>query len=145
MQDAAHPQEREANLRRTAPVATGAAQSPGDSAHVAPHVPLRVLIATIVALLVLTALTVAATAVDLGRGNLWIALVIATAKASLVALYFMHLRYDKPFNAIVLIAALAFVTLFVGLALMDTLHYRSDIQIYLEKNPSHAAPDLERS
>ena len=38
-----------------------------------------------------------------------IAVGIATVKASLVALYFMHLRYDQPFYAIVLLTALLFL------------------------------------
>jgi cytochrome c oxidase subunit 4 len=113
-------------------------------AHAAPHVTMRVLIATIVTLLVLTALTVAAAEIDLGSGNLWVALLIATAKATLVMLYFMHLRYDKPFNGVVMIIALAFLTLFIGLTLTDTLHYRRDVQTLRDEKPESYAPDLER-
>lgn len=80
------------------------------------------------ALLVLTGVTVAVTWVDLGTYNLWIALAIAGIKASLVVLYFMHLRYDHPFNAIVFITALLFVVLFVGLALMDSYEYQPQIR-----------------
>ncbi len=47
-------------------------------------------------LLVGTILTVLASYVDLGHGwNIALALVIATAKASLVALFFMHLISEK--------------------------------------------------
>ena len=35
----------------------------------------------------------------------------------LVVMYFMHLRWDSPFNGIVILAALFFVALFIGLAL----------------------------
>ena len=56
-----------------------------------------------------TVATVAATWVDLGGWNLWIALGIATVKASLVALYFMHLRYDNPFYALIFVTALVFL------------------------------------
>ena len=90
-------------------------------------VPLKVLAAVWAALLVLTCLTVAATWVDLGGGNLWLAMVIATIKASLVALYFMHLRYDQPFYAVVLLTALLFILLFVGLVLVDTAHYQHQL------------------
>jgi len=89
--------------------------------------PLPVLATVFAALLVLTVVTVAVTWVDLGRWNLWIAMVIATVKGSLVALYFMHLRYDRPINGIVLLTALLFVLLFVGLALTDTLEYAPDM------------------
>ena len=93
-----------------------------------PHVvPLRVLLAVWGALMVLTILTVAATEIDLGAFNLFIALGIATAKASLILLYFMHLRYDKPFNAVVFICALLFVAVFISLALLDTTQYQPEL------------------
>jgi cytochrome c oxidase subunit 4 len=86
-----------------------------------------VLLRVWLALLLLTVVTVAATWVDLGSLNLWLALAIATLKASLVVLYFMHLRYDSPFNAIVFVGALLFVMLFVVLALMDTRAYQVEL------------------
>lgn len=46
-------------------------------------------------LLVLTAVTVAVSFVDLGLGNVTIALLVASLKATLVALYFMHLRSES--------------------------------------------------
>jgi cytochrome c oxidase subunit IV len=98
-------------------------------------VPVRVLLAAWAALLVLTVLTVAAARVDLGGLNLWTALGIATFKAALVALYFMHLRYDKPFNAVVFVGAIFFVMLFVGLALLDSSQYMPFIEEYQAKNP----------
>lgn len=96
----------------------------GEAGHV---VPWQLLLAVCLALLVLTWLTVAATWVNLGTLNLWIAMVVATVKAGLVVLYFMHLRYDKPFNAVLLGASLLFVLLFIGLALTDTVAYRDEI------------------
>jgi cytochrome c oxidase subunit 4 len=49
------------------------------------------------ALLVLTALTTGVAFLDLGSYfNTVIALTIACAKATLVVLYFMHLRYSRP-------------------------------------------------
>ena len=90
-------------------------------------VPPRVLLGVFGALLVLTVLTVVAAEVDLGSLNLVGALVIATAKATLVALYFMHLRWDRPFHGFVFLAALAFVMLFIILALLDTMNYAPDM------------------
>ena len=123
----------------------GVAGEPATAARAATPVSLRVLTATIVTLLTLTALTVSATVIDFGgAANLWIAMVIATAKATLVALYFMHLRYDRPFNAVVLLAALLFLVVFIGLTLTDTLHYRSDVQRYRNEDVTRYAPALER-
>ncbi len=103
-------------------LATAPARETGE-AHV--HiVPLRVLVAVWLVLLALTVITVGATHWNFGGSvNLWVAIGIATVKASFVALYFMHLRYDNPFYAIVLVTALVFVMLFIGLALLDTQQY----------------------
>jgi cytochrome c oxidase subunit 4 len=90
--------------------------------------PIPILLAVFVALAVLTYLTVAATYFDLGPLNLWIALGIATVKGALVALYFMHLRYDHPFNGLVFVIALLFLALFLGLTLLDTFQYQPDIK-----------------
>jgi len=98
----------------------------GDSTHdLHVHiVPIPVLVAVFGVLIVLTGLTYAVTFVDLGAMNVWIALLIAVVKAGAVTMYFMHLRYDKPFYGVVLITSLLFVVLFIGISLMDTLHYR---------------------
>ena len=93
-------------------------------------VPYKALIATGGGLLVLTWLTVAATKVDLGDGNIYIALGIAVVKASLVALFFMHLRWDRPFNAFIFVASISFVALFISFALTDTLEYRQQVKEY---------------
>ncbi len=77
----------------------------------------KVYAATLGALLVLTATTVFVAQFDFGSVNVVVALAIATIKATLVALIFMHLRWDKPLNAI--IAASGF--LFLGLLLMFCL------------------------
>src|SRR4051812_16581666 len=79
-----------------------------DSHGAGPHVvSFRLLLTIFATLMVLTFATVAATWVDLGyTGNLVLALVIAVIKAALVMLYFMHLRWDSPFNAMLAIAAL---------------------------------------
>lgn len=44
---------------------------------------------------------------------------IATIKAVLVAAYFMHLRYDKPMNTVVLAATIFAVILFIGISALD--------------------------
>jgi len=100
-----------------------------DSGHaeVGHVVPVRTLVGVLLALLVLTVVTVAVTLVDLGPFNLAVAMVIALIKGTLVLLYFMHLRWDRPFNAVILVSALAFVVIFVGLTLMDSYNYQADI------------------
>ncbi|MFZ5830366.1 MAG: cytochrome C oxidase subunit IV family protein [Planctomycetota bacterium] len=99
-------------------------------AHV---MPVYVLVGVFVILIVLTWLTVAATWFDLGVWNLWIAMAIATVKAGLVAAYFMHLRYDNKFNALLMATALVFVFLFISVTMMDALGYQHDIKQFREK------------
>lgn len=86
-------------------------------------VPLPVLFAVLGTLLVMTFVTVAVSWFDFGRFNLWIAMGIAAFKASLVLLFFMHLKYDKPFNAVIIIVSMALVVLFIAIALTDTAQY----------------------
>lgn len=74
------------------------------------------------ALLVLTAITVGVAGIHFGSPvvNVIVALTIATVKASLVALYFMHLRYDKPLNAVIFVAGLSCLGLFLMATFGDT-------------------------
>ena len=99
-------------------------------ARVGHVVSLRLLFGVWGALVVLTIVTVAVTYIPselLGPFTLWVALFIAGVKAALVALYFMHLRWDRPLNGIVMGIAIAFVILFVGGALTDTVEYQGDM------------------
>jgi len=101
----------------------------GDDAHAegAIHVHAvspRLLLTVFGALLVLTVITVAITWIDLGPYAVWAALGIAVFKATLVALYFMHLRWDSLFNSIILIGALVFVGIFIGATIGDSNEYK---------------------
>lgn len=118
------------------PIASDDAHS-HDGGHV--HVvPPWLLLAVFGALLVLTFVTVAVTWVDFGRtANVWIALIIACAKAALVALYFMHLRWDSPFNGVILVASLFFVALFIGWVVLDTKEYNEN---FMPPPPTAARP-----
>jgi cytochrome c oxidase subunit 4 len=94
---------------------------------------------TLIALLILTGITVGASYIHFGSGaaNVVVALTIATIKATLVALIFMHLLHDKPVNG--LIAAAGFV--FLGLFLMFTLIDFDSRQDYQPRNmPAVVAP-----
>lgn len=88
---------------------------------------MRLLVTIMIVLMIGTWLTVSVTHFDFGFLNIWIGLGIATVKAILVGLYFMHLRWDKPFNAFVFVSAFAFLFLFIGFAMMDTAHYQDVI------------------
>ena len=72
-------------------------------------------------MLILTGITVGAAYVDFGSStvNIIIAMLIATFKASLVALIFMHLRHDKPLNSIIFVSSLIFLGILLGFCLID--------------------------
>lgn len=81
---------------------------------------MRLLNFILVALLILTALTVAASRIHFGEGlNLWIAIGIAVIKASLVCAFFMHLLHDKAMNSIVLFFCILTIGLFLLFTLID--------------------------
>ncbi len=71
------------------------------------------------ALVFLTILTVRVSYYDFGSFNTVVALLIATAKASLVAAFFMHLRYDNLFNTLAFLAAFVFLAIFILLTYDD--------------------------
>jgi cytochrome c oxidase subunit 4 len=75
-----------------------------------------------VLLVLLTALTVGVSYVDMKRLAVVAALVIATAKACLVVLYFMHVRYEPRLVAIMVAVGLAALAVFLGLTFTDILY-----------------------
>jgi cytochrome c oxidase subunit 4 len=72
-------------------------------------------------LLVLTLLTWQIAYVDLGQWNTVVALAIAVGKASLVAVFFMHLRWSGSMMRIVVFAAVFWLAIMISLTLGDVL------------------------
>ena len=89
---------------------------------------LKMLFSVFFALVALTLLTVYQSTLDLGDMGVWLSLGIATVKAALVILFFMHMIWDKPFNAILFISTLIFVALFLGFTLLDANAYKGKIE-----------------
>jgi cytochrome c oxidase subunit 4 len=77
-------------------------------------------------LIVLTILTVAVAYVPLGPLNVPVAIGIAAAKASLVVLFFMALKYDNPVNALTFTIGLIMVMVFITFTMIDTA-FRGDL------------------
>ncbi len=97
-------------------------------AHV---IPLKTYLTVGFALIVLTAITVGVSFIDLGGWNAIVAVVIASVKATLVAFIFMHLWYDKKIFLIIFLVAMTFLTIFIGLTMFDTvdrgrIHFESE-------------------
>ena len=73
-----------------------------------------------IALLVLTVVTAAVSFVDLGPFNTIVALVIATFKALLVVLFFMHVKYtSEHMTKVVIVAAIFWLLILLALSLAD--------------------------
>ena len=86
------------------------------------HVSLKTYLVVFAALMVLLVVTVAvAFFVHAGDLNLIIALVIATIKAALVVLYFMHVLYASRLTKIFVCAAFLWLAILFGLTFADYL------------------------
>ncbi len=72
-------------------------------------------------LLILTGVTWGVSYVNLGMGNVAVALLIASGKAALVALFFMHLRYENRLVWAFAIFPLFFLALIILGTLADTM------------------------
>ena len=85
------------------------------------QVPLRVYFTIFSLLMVLTAVTVGVSFIDLGAMNTVVALVIAVVKMLLVVLYFMHVRYSTRLTWAVVAGGFFWLLLLLGLTLADYL------------------------
>ena len=104
-------------------------QAHATGTHAEPHVvPLKVYYGVFAALLVLTLVTVEAARFDLGHPewggirvplNVIAALAIAVTKATLVVLYFMHVRYATRLVWLVVGAAIFFLLILFGITGAD--------------------------
>jgi cytochrome c oxidase subunit IV len=87
--------------------------------HTEHIVPPGTYLGIILTLLFLTALTVAAAFVNLGRFNIVVALAIATLKATLVVLFFMHAKYSPKRTKLVIMAGIFWLIILLFMTLSD--------------------------
>ena len=80
-----------------------------------------VYVAVFLALMVGTGLTVFAATVDLGMWNTPVALLIAVAKAALVVLYFMHVKYSSRLVSLAVGASVLWLLLLIAGVAADYL------------------------
>lgn len=99
---------------------SAAAHGHEDHVHV---MPLPMYFGVFGALLVLTVITVGVSVLGLPPLlSIIVALAVATVKATLVVLYFMHLRYENLFYSFIFVSSLFFVLLFFVFTLGDTAY-----------------------
>ncbi len=89
---------------------------PSEAVHVHPKF---FYVKVFLALIVLTALTTGVAYIDLGAFNTVVALVIAVCKASLVVLFFMHLKEQAGMTRVVIIAAVLWLAVLIVITLSD--------------------------
>ena len=98
-------------------------------------VDVRVLVAVFAGLIVLTVVTVGVSYFDFGAMNLLVAMGVATVKAAMVALWFMHLRYDSPYYAFLFLVAVVFLGLFLSITMLDSVEYQPEVEAWQQRNP----------
>ncbi|MGB7435442.1 MAG: cytochrome C oxidase subunit IV family protein [Candidatus Acidiferrum sp.] len=90
-----------------------------ENVHTEHIVPPSTYIVIISILLCLTGLTVFAAYIDLGRFNIVVALGIATVKATLVVLFFMHAKYGPKRTKLVILAGIFWLIILLFMTLSD--------------------------
>jgi cytochrome c oxidase subunit 4 len=92
-----------------------------NSEHISEHIStLGSSVAIWLALLAATGITVAAAFIDLGPFNTVVALTIATIKATLVVLFFMHVKYThEKLTGLVIVSAIFFLFILLALSMAD--------------------------
>jgi len=100
---------------------------PGRRAPEHEHIlPVSLYVTIWLTLMVLTVVTAAVSFIDLGPFNTIVALFIASFKAILVVLFFMHVKYmSDRLTKMVVVAVIFWLFLLLGLSLMDygTRHF----------------------
>ena len=79
----------------------------------------RVYAVIFLSLMLGTGITVWAAFQDFGKYNIVIALAIATIKATLVVLYFMHARYSPKRTQLVIVCSVFWLAIMLALTLTD--------------------------
>ena len=93
-------------------------QQTNEHGHV---VPLKIYGAIFTTLLLLTLVTVDVAFYNFGAMNIGIALAVATTKATLVILYFMHVRYAPPLTSVFAGIGFVYLVILIAFTLSDFL------------------------
>jgi len=84
-------------------------------------VPVRIYLVIFVTLVVLTGVTTGVAFLDLGVMNVVVMLLIAFTKATLVVLYFMHVRFTSRLTQLAAGSGFVWLAIMIGLTLSDVL------------------------
>ena len=87
-----------------------------EKAHIISY---KTLLMTLLALFVLTGITVGASYVDLGKLNVWVALLIASFKGTLVLMIFMHMKFEGRTLRLSFMSTIGFLAIMIGFTFWD--------------------------
>ncbi len=79
----------------------------------------RTLLNVLLILMVFTGITVGVSFLDLGKLNVWVALFIASIKASFVLLFFMHMKYEGLLLKISFLGTVFFLAVMISFTFWD--------------------------
>ncbi len=99
----------------------------GEHHHDEHHVGYKTYIIIFVALLILTAITVYVSYFNFGVFNIVVALAIASLKAALVALWFMHLKFEDKVTWYFILFPIGLLALMIGLVAVDVFYRASPV------------------
>lgn len=85
-------------------------------------VPYRVYAIVLIALIILTVLSILITGIELGKYTVAGALLFAIVKSFLVLTYFMHLKYDKPYIKLMVGFVFAILAVTIVVTFLDYLY-----------------------
>ena len=90
-----------------------------DAEHADHIIPRSVYFGIFAVLMALTVITVAVSYVNLGPLNIIVAITVAVIKATLVVLYFMHVRYSSRLTWVVVGAGVFWLLILLGMLMGD--------------------------
>lgn len=82
-------------------------------------VPVKTYVLVFLTLILMTWVTAYVSTIDMGRLNVFVALSIAIFKASLVILFFMHVKYGSRLTKFIVLAGLYWLILLLFIAMVD--------------------------
>ena len=89
-----------------------------DEEHILPY---RTIVFVWIALICLTGLTIGVAKIELEKWSTAMAILIASGKASLVLLFFLGLKYDRPIFRYMFLVTVATLGIFIALTYVDVI------------------------
>lgn len=90
-----------------------------ENSHASHYLEYKTLFGIFILLLMFTGITVGISYIDLGAFNIWICLLIASVKGSLVLLFFMHMKYEGKVLVFSFLGTIFFLSVMISFTFWD--------------------------